>query len=484
MATASLANLVYMVGNSLLFLVLTPLTLGVLGPVNYGVWTIMLAVLQIAGLANFGAGDAVVKYVAQFSVSENADDNLSTAVTLGYLLMLVSGVLASLALWGMRYLIARQILAENVTVTMLGDAIGLIALGLLPLFLGQVSKGILLGLVRNELAGGIDFLQNTMLWVGAFFVGLRGSSLLNLGMLSAGTNLFIFVLGTFFALRLTQPLGLHFVLRRSLTREIFRFSSLTWISSLGISLFQSLDRVLVGVIIGPAAAGAYAIASSVALRLTLLAGQFTQVLTPYASSYQAKGRTLEVQSTFRLVSRLISAMLAVVGSLLAIWIPVILSYWISPEFSRSYSPLFRVMIVAYAIFSISRSGHQILSGLGEVGVPAIIILVSGAAMLASVWVLGREFGILGAGAANFVYSLVLVLNVYLAKKLGLRPWRTIIADSGMPLLLILLVSFLPADALSLEVRLVASLLVVVIGAVLVYGSRPQLLWRTVVTRGS
>src|SRR5271157_6489597 len=103
MAAAGSINLIYLILNSISFLVLTPLTLHVLGAETYGLWTIMLAMIQFAGLANFGTGSAVIKYVAQYTAVENSEKQLSSAITFSFVFMALTGLIVTVLICIFRF---------------------------------------------------------------------------------------------------------------------------------------------------------------------------------------------------------------------------------------------------------------------------------------------------------------------------------------------------------------------------------------------
>jgi O-antigen/teichoic acid export membrane protein len=265
--------------------------------------------------------------------------------------------------------------------------------------------------------------------------------LVNLAAWSLLLSLLGLVLFSASAARALRKLGFHCRprLQGGLVAELLHYALFNWMSSAGILLFQSADRLLVGALIGPAAAGAYGIASSTASRVNMLAGQFTQALAPAASTYQTLGRPDEIRKLFINVSRVTSWVLIVTGSLLVIWMDRILAYWISPSFASQYAQLFRLMVIAYACFSLSRAAHQTLTGLGLVRITAFATVAGASLVLLMIYLLTPAYGLIGAAAGNFFYSFVLIMNIALAWRLGLRTTWTALADVLIPIASLLLI---------------------------------------------
>jgi len=434
LAFAGRINLSFLIFNSLVFLVFTPLTLHNMGAADYGIWMILLAFSQVAGLATFGTGSAVEKFVAQSS-NENQFKEFSACVSFSYLFLLIIGSLVTFTFWSLRFSIAGLIRNEDVlSIEIIAGAVGWMSFGLLPQFLLQASKGIFLGLVKNFWAGLFDCLQTSAMWMGVFLITLSRTDFIQLAGWVFGLNVFCLLLSILVLSRTLHKHSFHPRLSVGISRAMLRQSFLTWFSSLGISLFQNVDRILVGHIIGPGAAGVYSLATSVALRLNILLGQFTQVLTPIASRWHADGFDEKTVVIYLKFLRFSSWFLLFISALLVIWMPVLLDLWINPEFSSMNQVYFRVLVVIYTLFTLARPAQQILNGIGFAEIPAIGFLVFGVAALAAIGLGARQFGLIGATCGNFVYCGIILFNIPLSRYFQLDKWRWL-KDLTIPVVL-------------------------------------------------
>jgi O-antigen/teichoic acid export membrane protein len=121
----------------------------------------------------------------------------------------------------------------------------------------------------------------------------------------------------------------RFQIDMEILHKMLHFSGYMFLETLAVALFQHFDKVIVGVTLGPALAGVYAIGTSLALRLSMVTGQATEVMIPYASLRESLGDQQKLGIIFRQLSRYISLALAGMVSLLIIWMNEILSVWIS-----------------------------------------------------------------------------------------------------------------------------------------------------------
>jgi O-antigen/teichoic acid export membrane protein len=455
-ANASLSNTLFFIAQSAVFLILTPVTLHVLGNEVYGLWTIMLAVLGFSNLAQFGIDSAIVKYTAQYSVRNERNDKLSTVITFSYIFVIVTSSLIALAIWLLRFWIAQALKVNSNLTHILPSVFGLIALGTIPGFLFSVSRGILLGLVHNNLANSLDSGSNIVLWIGAPVIALLGGNIFHLALWIVLVNLLRFILSTYWAKLKTAEYKLHFDLDEKLVKEMLQFSFLSWVTSIGGTLFSSLDRLLVGIILGPSAAGVYGIATSIAARLTGMISRIVQVLMPFSSAMEEAGYRHRTISVLRLSSRLVGCISLFFSGALVIWMYELLRIWISPEFSSSYSFSFQLIVVCYGLYSLALPAQQIAQGIGWLATPAVIYLGGGIAMNLLIWILAPRFGIEGAIFANYVLISLLAINFYLARKIGLS-FLSVIQDLGFPILVFAIIISISFMAIPLPFMLLMTL---------------------------
>jgi membrane protein EpsK len=243
-------------------------------------------------------------------------------------------------------------------------------------------------------------------------------------------NLFVSltVLGVFL-FRTYRLIGLRWLPTRVTIRRLLGFSPFMFIESAAINLFQQFDRLLVALMLGPAASGIYSVATGVGLRMSIIAGSVTEVLLPYASRKHSLGEKHNLEIIVLKVTRYISLMAALVGGLLIIWMRELLTVWISPQYAEANALFFCVIILAYSILSLSRPAHQTLVGLGKVRFTSLVYLGSAALMLATVYLLSMTGGLLGAGYANLVMTLLLCMSLYLYRWFeSSQVWRYFATD--------------------------------------------------------
>ena len=161
----------------------------------------------------------------------------------------------------------------------------------------------------------------------------------------------------------------------------------SWVHVMSGIGFYAFDRWAVGLYIGPAALGTYAVCSQLAQLAHAVPAAAGQLLIPWVSGRQA--RALDRQSFARDVRAVAYAgtMLACLPALvLLVFGHTILQYWISPTFAQDNSALLDRLALVFLILASSVTCFQLLIGLGHVRYAATLTVFSSAIYMAAVFV--------------------------------------------------------------------------------------------------
>jgi O-antigen/teichoic acid export membrane protein len=460
-------NFIFFTINVFFFLVVTPLAIKTMGAELYGLWVILLALMLLSNIGNLGTDTIVMKLSAE--AQDPFDGHLQThqILSAGYFIVLVMAMITAALLLGGTNLIVNNF---NINVDLreqFHQALFWIAASIVPQFLTRVPHGYLLSQLRNRAARQIELISSISLWTGAIVIALLDKDLVSVAAWCFFNNCIVF--GLYF--RASQQLIPFRLLWHSSTiKKMLRMSRYLFLECLAITLFQQFDKVVLGFTLGPAIAGVYSIGTSLALRLSMVTGQATEVMIPYASLKESLDDRERLYAVFRQLSRYISLMLAGMSSFLIIWMYDILSIWISTNFAISYANVFRILIIAYGWLSMCRPAEQTLTGLGKVKFTAIVYFSSTILMLVGVFFLSRNFGIIGAVASNLVLVLLLLFNIYLYFTFeGVFPLKHILVDLHWGLFLPILIyglSLLLPDSM-LSYKLMETIILVIIFSLII-----------------
>jgi O-antigen/teichoic acid export membrane protein len=430
-------NFVFFVFNAIFFVVITPAAMRIMGEEFYGLWVVLSALMLFSNVGNLGIGAIVMKFSSETSPRGRGQSPSNRIMTAGYLIVFVMAIVMAVLM-----MLARGLISDNLHVNpelkvQFQQAVVWSAASIFPQFFARVPHGFLLSQLRNQTVRQIELLSSILLWLGAVVIALIAKNLTTIAVWCFFSSLLVFAIYLYATNRL---IPFRFQLDRAILHKMLHFSGYMFLETMAIALFQHFDKVIVGMTLGPALAGVYSVGTSLALRLSIIAGQATEVMVPYASLQESLGDQQRVYGVFRKLSHYVSIVLAGLSSLLVIWMHEILSLWITPDYAIRYANAFRILIIAYGLLSLCRPAHQTLTGMGKVKFTALIYLLSTILMLIGLFFFSREFGLRGAVASNLILVLLLVFNVFLYSKFEIPlPWRHMLSDLKWGLFLPVLV---------------------------------------------
>jgi O-antigen/teichoic acid export membrane protein len=315
--------------GSLLGFVVTPFLLNHLGDNRYGTWSMVLATMTYIGFLEGGVGTAATTRASAVNAIEGpAAVGLVMGTVRALMIVTATGTVLLAAVVG--WFLPARLEDTGVSDVELRWTLLLAAVWMSLTFLAQVWNALYagtgrmattlrLGLVFNVL---VTLAQVWAVWAGAGIIALAAA-------LAIGNVLQVLILS--YMARRHFP-DVRISVRRSSRRQAGTLLRLG-LRNIGVSLYWTLtyglDIVIVGLVVGPAGAAAYAVAGKAASIVRLVALRFSDALVPaYGDAWHSK-RPERLEKLFRLAVLLgmvlaipISlAAASVAGPLLRVWLP-------------------------------------------------------------------------------------------------------------------------------------------------------------------
>ena len=423
----------------LLSLVSLPLLLGGLGTDAFGTWVLLLTFSATSGwlsLADLGLGVATVRASAHH-LSIDDRDGLSTVVgtsltmysCLAATCSLLFGIVAPWLLpdcstppkpWCPRSRSRREIFALQILFDLLS--------------VGMMAS--LEGVQRLDLSRAVDTTNRTLTAIATVVVALTGGGLVGVTLASMGASIVTMVL----ALVLTRR-GIpgRRTRSRAEARELLTYGAQVGVLRGAGVLHRTMDRIIVGIILGPAAVTIVEIATQLQNGIAALLAppprpppRAHRGCTP--GPRQEKLRELLLKGTK--YSTMATTPVAVVVLVLA---GPIIGFWVGPSFDAAVVPL--ALAMAYLISQTPfQVGSNLLQGMGKarsvIG-PAlagvVVNLVASALLVNAIGVPGAFIGTLVGG---LVLTPALLHNVLRQTELPLRPFLVEAVLPAVPMMLV------------------------------------------------
>ncbi len=403
-------------------LVFFPLLVSAFGAAEYGVYIIALSVTSVALIFDFGIGASTVRLVAERLSLDDVSGFSRVVATAGALLLLV-GALVALVIGGVAMAAGALFNVTPEQADLLRRLLFIGAAMQLWYWPTSVAAHVLNGLERYDLAARTS-LFTTLGNVGAIALvlvsGAGPVALMLAGAVVMVASSFLNI-ATLWVVRPARSLaGLP---SRPVAHEIVSSGIPVFMVSVAQLLNrEKVDRLVIGIAIGPTAVVIYEIAAKLSMLIGQVAIVPTSALLPVVSGAAARGDDEALRALFVKGSRYITiAIVPLVVVLAAVTAPFI-GMWFGEGFEGSI-PVAYLLIAAQLFFPPLLVGDPILTGTGRlrVWVPRAFFLALTNLSLSIVLV--GPLGPAGVALATLVSSL---LELPLYAHLMLR-------ETGVPL---------------------------------------------------
>jgi hypothetical protein len=192
-------------------------------------------------------------------------------------------------------------------------------------------------------------------------------------------------------------LGTPRVERRQLDK-LLRFGSWLTVSNVVGPLLLSMDRLLVGSILGVSALGLYAPVYELVTRLSLIPGSVMAALFPAFSTLTNRAAT-EIRMEMRRAQRLLALLMLPVAVLGVSLAPIILQRWLGDEQTADSVAAMQVLLVGLFFLSIGAVPFTLVQALGKPKWSAMVHSIELPIHAAVTWFAVARFGIVGAAGA-------------------------------------------------------------------------------------
>lgn len=409
---------------ALALVVLTPLLVDSLGKPAYGVWVIASAATGLVGLVDVGIAPAVSRVVAACAARGDAA-GIRTAVGTAALASLALDVPLLAAGWLLAPPAASALAVPDALRDATTQALRLACLAFAVTTLAAALEGVLIGRRRFRALLAMRLVALGTFVAGAVVTVRFGGGVVALAAWQVGGMALSLLVGIALCRRLLAPRRGPLVRRESL-RELLRFGLPQQASRIAYASAMHYERIMIGVLIGAAAAADYGVASAVVAALCSLLAQGAIVLVPALTRVSVHDPAA-LPAAWRRASAGFDAVAAGAFALLAATAAPLVVAWLGHGFGATARAI-QLLAVGYALWAIVQPGFALAQSLGRPALEARAAAVAIVADLAGVTVL---LALVGAPAVGVGTSLALALG-------ALAFWRV---ASGR-------IAFLPGRALA------------------------------------
>lgn len=411
LAQNSFYNLCGFSAQTILLLIITPILIAKMGVQQYGLWMIANSILGAIGILDMGLGMGITKYIAEYSYKKNIEGLSSTAYG-SLIFYIVIGLLLTLPLYRNMLYVVSFLKVSPEKAVYAQKSLQIVAFGLVPALLIQAGLSLILGLQRFDIVNILSFGKSVAVQISAILVfgwyGRIYEVLIGQVIILWITSVIIL----FVSFRLLHKVGLICYVSWYYGKTLITFSSQIFLQNIGGRIFSSLDKLVVGRVLGFEAVTYYSIGTDVASKIVQVNASIFQSFLPSASEAVAVGNYKKLYSLFKkgmFSSTLLNVML---GSIIIILSKSFLQYWISIDFMAKSLSMFRILILIYAFFSICTPAYYLANGMGIPWICTFGSLAGGILTIMLIFILGELWQLNGVALANIGYNIIYIIPLY------------------------------------------------------------------------
>lgn len=369
-----------------------------LGTEQFGILTIIWAVVSYFGLFDLGLGRAVTQQVA-LALASKDDDRLGRIVGTSSGLMLGLGVLG-----GVMMLLAAPVLTRELTVAAdprtVVRSFFWMALAMPAIVLTAGYRGILEAAGRFGLVNAIRLPMGIYTYAGPLMVVWSGrNSLVDIAAILCVGRIVSCAVHGYYARRVL-PRGIAFyAIDRHLVRPLFSLGGWISVSNVVSPLMSYIDRFLLGIAVSAQAITFYATPQELVLRIGIIPTAIAGVLFPVFAA-QSIGRSEDrARRHLWQYSLVIFVLLLPLCAVLAVFAHAILATWISPAFADQASDPLRIMAIAALFSGMAQVPFTMLQGRSRADWTARLHLIELPLYVGLLYLLVKSYGVTGAAVA-------------------------------------------------------------------------------------
>lgn len=337
----------------------------------FGIWAIANTMIGYAGVLDLGLGQTLVKKTSEY-VAKGETGKLNGLVGVALTIYLIAAVVvfaafAVVAAYGSSIFHVPPALASTLRNVIL--LLGAVAAVGFPM---SALAGIIGGLHDFHVGNIVGSALNVVKLVGTFALVDAGYGLMALVALGAGLSMagwicnYLWVRHRLPALRLLPGAP-----RGSALRDTLRFSGSMFIWSMAGQALQSMDRIIVGLVLPVRFAGIYEIGARLNA-YSRYAINVAFVAMPAASALHAEGRHDELRRLFLQGTRLLVGVYGLVATVILVLGHEFVRLWVGAGFDASVE-VAQILVLASLFQSQNSLGHVVLVGAGRLRAFTIVM---------------------------------------------------------------------------------------------------------------
>lgn len=413
-------------GRALLFLVTIPLMVNFLGVERFGIWALITSVGNIALILDVGIASTTMHYISELKIIKDKDlrsDKTSKSIPILFILNLFFSLILFVGFLFYTEAIANIFLTKKLITNEIIISLRWVGLYSAIILMQHFFSGILQAYNKFLLVNIIKFSNILIINFGLLSLSYLGRSFTEFTFYMFVVSLFTLIFYMFLASKKLNIFKIKFLFDLEKAKDILLYSATTWVGYLGTVLFTQFDKIIIGKVTTPEVLGIYAAIISIISYISSIATVGLQPIIPKLTELWSLFNEKKEEFIFEFKhAHQFNALLIFVSSLgLLITHKVILNNVMDIDLNKypQAGLAFKLAILIYALNALSVPGFYSLMAIKKTKYISVWQTLGAALALSSIYVLGKEFGLMGVIIGNLGLIITWRFN-FISSKISLK----------------------------------------------------------------
>lgn len=415
LASNAVSNLLGAAIPALVALATVPMVVAGLGDANYGVYSLVTAIVGYFAVIDINVTAGSVKYIAEYNARQDRA-RIAETFCFGVIVYALLGMAGGLGLFvGARTLVTGVFAVPQ---ALEPEAVATLQLAALGFFLSQLQnylQSVPQSLMRYDLSGRIEMFFGTVVPLATVAVLMAGFGLFEVILVRVVSS----VVHGLVLWRVVRRLLPGLAWRRpgaEIRHRMLNFSAYSFLSRFASLSYAHADKLIIGSLVGVTGLAYFAVASTLANRVLGLTYRLSGVFFPAASALAAAGELARLDRAYLKATRYVVYLNGAALVMVAVFAHPILHYWMNPQFADAGALVLAVMAASQFVDSLTSLPSLVNDGMGHPRVSGLFAVARAVAGTLMVYAGVAGWGIDGAAwghlAASLAFTLAFVLYVH------------------------------------------------------------------------
>jgi len=387
-------------------IVTLPIIVGHLGKEQYGVLSLILAIVGYFALLDINVTAGSVKFLAEFHARRD-DDKVRQVTSLGLLVYAAIGLIGGLSIF-----VAAPWLIDDVFAVpgaMVPEATLAARLSGLAFMIAQMQfylQSIPQSLGRYDISGRFEAVFGSFVPILTAIVVVCGGGLVAVVVFRLAAS----VVNAVLLWRRVHALLPEFkwtLPHLALSRSVLSFSGFAYLKRIASITADQADKFIIGALLGMVPLTYFVVPYTLIGRIYALTNRLGAVLFPMASALAASGEIDKLKNIYFIATRYTVYLNACLCVLFVVLGRMLLEVWMGKDFALQGTYVLWLVAISTFFDSLTNLPTQINDGLGHPRVSGGFAVVNAALSAGLSYLLVSRIGIVGAGLAHVINSAIL-----------------------------------------------------------------------------